>query len=154
MGRRTTPATPHHVCGELTKKNCPCKNRVPFEGVKCRFHTDKTQGFECAICLEKGGHGEGYRLRCGHTYHEACLHKWLSTCSRPTCPTCRRPVKDAKTMAWVEEYSTEEEEWLPEEVVDEDIPMRVQRTRARRRQAALQANQSILEQILRILMPA
>ena len=153
MGRRRASSTSYHTCGELTKKNCPCRIRVPFEGVKCRFHTDKTQGFECAICLEAGTNEEGYRLRCGHTYHEACLHRWLSACL--TCPSCRRPVKDAKTMAWFDEFCTEEEEWLPEEeVLNDDLPMRVQRTRARRRQAALQANQSILEQILSILMPA
>ena len=148
MGRTSS----YHVCGASTKKHCPCRIRVPFEGVKCRFHTDKAQGFECAICLEKGDHEEGYRLKCGHMYHGACLHRWLCSCL--TCPTCRRPVKDAKTMAWIEEFSTKEEEWLPEEVIDEDdIPMRVQRTRARRRQAAILANQSILEQILSILMP-
>ena len=141
------------VCGASTKKHCPCRIRVPFEGVKCRFHTDKAQGFECAICLEKGDHEEGYCLKCGHMYHGACLHRWLCSCL--TCPTCRRPVQlVAKTMAWIEEFSTKEEEWLPEEVIDEDdIPMRVQRTRARRRQAAILANQSILEQILSILMP-
>ena len=68
----------------------------------------------------------------------------VELCSCLTCPTCRRPVKDAKTMAWIEEFSTkEEEEWLPEEVIDEDdIPMRVQRTRARRRQAAILASKA------------
>lgn len=152
MGRRKT-STPYHACGELTKKNCPCRIRVPFEGVKCRFHTDGAQGFECAICLETG-QADGYRLRCGHTYHEACIHRWLSTSACPTCPTCRRPVKDGRTIAWVEEFSTAGDEWLPEEALDDDIPLRVQRTRARRRQAALEANQSILEQILSILMPA
>ena len=150
MGRRQTTA-PCHFCGEATKKGTPCRIRVPFQGVKCRFHADPAEGFQCAICLEDGAGDDGaYRLRCGHWYHEACLHRWCTTSM--TCPTCRRPVRDAKTVEWVETFATADEEWLPEEEID-DVPMRVLRTRARRRQAALRAHRSMLEQILDILLP-
>ena len=147
MGRTSS----YHVCGASTKKHCPCRIRVPFEGVKL-LYTDKAQGFECAICLEKGDHEEGYRLKCGHMPQGLPPPVAVLVPDLPHLPQAGE--KTPRPWRGSRSFPPRREEWLPEEVIDEDdIPMRVQRTRARRRQAAILANQSILEQILSILMP-
>ncbi|RYR09900.1 hypothetical protein Ahy_B05g078337 isoform A [Arachis hypogaea] len=54
---------------------------------------------ECAICLEKFGHGnedssvEVVRTNCSHVFHDHCMFRWLrgcSNCQSPySCPLCR-----------------------------------------------------------------
>nr|XP_025664423.1 uncharacterized protein LOC112762800 [Arachis hypogaea] len=54
---------------------------------------------ECAICLEKFGHGnedssvEVVRINCSHVFHDRCMLRWLRCCadhqSPYSCPLCR-----------------------------------------------------------------
>ncbi|XLS64360.1 hypothetical protein HN51_024334 [Arachis hypogaea] len=54
---------------------------------------------ECAICLEKFGHGnedssvDVVRINCSHVFHDRCMLRWLRCCadhqSPYSCPLCR-----------------------------------------------------------------
>lgn len=43
---------------------------------------------ECCICTNKIR--EGYKLECGHIFHNECIKKWIKISN--TCPTCRKEI--------------------------------------------------------------
>ena len=44
---------------------------------------------DCSICIETLSKG-GFKLRCGHSFHNKCITTWLLT--RDTCPVCRKCI--------------------------------------------------------------
>ncbi|XP_015931303.1 uncharacterized protein LOC107457646 [Arachis duranensis] len=60
---------------------------------------DQDDDGECAICLEKFGHGnkdssvEFVRINCSHVFHDRCMLRWFRCCadhqSPYSCPLCR-----------------------------------------------------------------
>ncbi|XP_015964968.1 probable E3 ubiquitin-protein ligase XERICO [Arachis duranensis] len=65
-----------------------------------RFKIDEQDDdAECAICLEKFGHGNEdssvavVRTNCSHVFHDHCMFHWLrgcANCQSPySCPLCR-----------------------------------------------------------------
>ena len=122
------------TCKGVTKKNRPCRNKVPLEGGCCHVHADiNTQ--TCSICLENLSKDTMVVLKCHHSFHKECIHKWLG--KKLECPYCRRPVRDRKTLKWLDAFGDKDEEWLPTNRSAENVPRR----RRRRLRAAAQRAQ-------------
>jgi hypothetical protein len=54
---------------------------------------DKSDNFDCSICLENIDNGEKIRvLQCGHIFHTGCVEPWVTKYF--TCPYCRHCEAD------------------------------------------------------------
>ncbi len=92
-----------NLCGSLTLKGDPCRNKVKEKNMKCRFHTvkEKIECDECPVCYDSV---PDKTFTCGHSMCTSCYERWSANKNTVTCPMCRTTLRTNSDVT-VPEYN-------------------------------------------------